>query len=246
MKNTIFYIVFCLLFISSYSQEKIENVLVDDAIIEQQKFDENALNDYKNLEDFNYNVIKDGPNFLERIWDWITRYIKQFLSWIFDDISPANGVLRFILNVLPYVILGVLLYFILKFFLRMNTKRMQDDDDDVKFASIYATDDEKLINNKNLEQLIADAIEAKEYRLAIRFYYLFVLKKLSDKEMIIWQQEKTNEDYVAEISNENLKPDFTKTTRLYDFVWYGNFEITEHQFKKAQELFKDLTRQIIG
>ena len=243
MKKYILYIVFFLLFINTNAQEKIENITIDDTQIEQQKFDKNELENYRNSEEFQYNVVKNEPNILERFWNWLKRNVIKFLNWLFDDIKPAVGILKLIWEILPYVILGIALYFILKFFLRMNTSNSELDDS--KLASIYATNEEELINSKNLKQLIEDAIEAKEYRLAIRFYYLFVLKKLSDKELIIWQQEKTNEDYVAEISNENLKPDFTKSTRLYDFVWYGNFDINETEFQKAEILFKSLTSKII-
>ena len=244
MKKLLLFIGFWLITFNINAQQKIENVLVDDTKIEQRKFDKETLEEYRNSDDFQYNIVKKEPNIVERFWNWLKRNVIKLLNWLFDDIQPAIGILKFILQVLPYLILGIALYFILKFFLRMNTS--ESEMDDVNIASIYATDDEKLINSKNLEQLIKDAVEAKEYRLAIRFYYLFVLKKLADKEMIIWQQEKTNEDYLAEVSNENLKPDFTKSTRLYDFVWYGNFNINETEFLKAQQLFNSLTKRIIG
>ena len=244
MKKLLLFIGFWLITFNINAQQKIEDVLVDDTKIEQKKFDKETLEEYRNSDDFQYNIVKKEPNIVERFWNWLKRNVIKLLNWLFDDIQPAIGILKFILQVLPYLILGIALYFILKFFLRMNTS--ESEMDDVNIASIYATDDEKLINSKNLEQLIKDAVEAKEYRLAIRFYYLFVLKKLADKEMIIWQQEKTNEDYLAEVSNENLKPDFTKSTRLYDFVWYGNFNINETEFLKAQQLFTSLTKRIIG
>jgi len=80
--------------------------------------------------------------------------------------------------------------------------------------------------------------------LAIRFYYLNIIKQLEDNELIIWEQQKTNEDYIQEISKENIKASFKDLTRLYDFVWYGNFEIDESKFVKVAANFEATTNLI--
>jgi len=41
-----------------------------------------------------------------------------------------------------------------------------------------------------------------------------------------------------------LKESFKDVTHLYDFVWYGNFEINEIEFFKVQGNFKK-TNQLI-
>jgi hypothetical protein len=181
---------------------------------------------------------------LERFWDWLGRFAKRILSWIFDDIGPAVGVLAAILRIIPWLVLGVLLYFIVKFFVGVNYRKSIDDS--ASIPSIELSDDEELIQNKNLNELVRNAIEQKDYRLAIRFYYLLVLQKLTETELIVWQQEKTNEDFIREVSKFEIADDFTEFTRLYDFVWYGNFEIKENEFLKAETLFKGLTKNIIG
>ena len=38
-------------------------------------------------------------------------------------------------------------------------------------------------------------------------------------ELIDWQQQKTNDDYMAELSDSSFKNDFGKATLLYDYVW---------------------------
>jgi hypothetical protein len=227
-----------------FSQEKIEGVPIDSSKIEQKKFDTEKIDQYKSQDDFKYNVKKKEKNFLERFWDWLGRFAKRILSWIFDDIGPAVGVLAAILRIIPWLVLGVLLYFIVKFFVGVNYRKSIDDS--ASIPSIELSDDEELIQNKNLNELVRNAIEQKDYRLAIRFYYLLVLQKLTETELIVWQQEKTNEDFIREVSKFEIADDFTEFTRLYDFVWYGNFEIKENEFLKAETLFKGLTKNIIG
>ena len=46
------------------------------------------------------------------------------------------------------------------------------------------------------------------------------------------------------ISKENIKASFKDLTRLYDFVWYGNFEIDESKFVKVAANFEATTNLI--
>ena len=202
------------------------------------------MESFKTQDDFNYTFKPVEENVFEKMWAWLGRVVKRMLSFIFDDIGPAVGVLAAIVKAIPWIVLGLLLFFILKFFLKVNTRNATDVLETV--PSIQLTNDEELINNLQLNELIAQAIQEKDYRLAVRFYYLLILQKLTDKELIVWQQEKTNEDFIREVAKLKIASDFTEITRLYDFVWYGNFEINEPEFLKATTLFNTLKNKILG
>lgn len=244
MKKNLIYISFLLFSISVFSQEKITDIKIDSSNVEQKLFDQKALDVYKSQDDFNYNEKLREDNVFQKAWAWLGRVVKRILSWIFDDIGPAVGILAAIVKAIPWIVLGLLLFFMLKFFLKVNTKKATDAIETV--PSIQLTKDEELINNKQLSELIAQAIQEKDYRLAVRFYYLLILQKLTDKELIVWQQEKTNEDFIREVGHLKIAPQFTEITRLYDFVWYGNFEINKGEFLKAEILFNTLTKKILG
>jgi len=230
--------------ITLFSQEKITGIRIDSSQVIQKKFDQKVLESFKTQDDFNYSIAPNEANVFERIWAWLGRVVKRILSFIFDDIGPAVGVLAAIVKAIPWIVLGLLLFFILKFFLKVNTRNATDVLETI--PSIQLTNDEELINNMQLNELIAQAIQVKDYRLAVRFYYLLILQKLTDKELIVWQQEKTNEDFIREVAKLKIASDFTEITQLYDFVWYGNFEINEPEFLKATTLFNTLKNKILG
>jgi len=230
--------------ITLFSQEKITGIRIDSSQVIQKKFDQKVLESFKTQDDFNYSIAPNEANVFERIWAWLGRVVKRMLSFIFDDIGPAVGVLAAIVKAIPWIVLGLLLFFILKFFLKVNTRNATDVLETI--PSIQLTNDEELINNMQLNELIAQAIQVKDYRLAVRFYYLLILQKLTDKELIVWQQEKTNEDFIREVAKLKIASDFTEITQLYDFVWYGNFEINEPEFLKATTLFNTLKNKILG
>ncbi|HBY68162.1 MAG TPA: DUF4129 domain-containing protein, partial [Flavobacteriaceae bacterium] len=85
---------------------------------------------------------------------------------------------------------------------------------------------EEIIRSKNIRELIEKALQNKEYRLAVRYYYLLILKKLTDAELIDYEFDKTNTDYIAEITSDTVILPFKKATNLYDYIWYGNFTVT--------------------
>ena len=243
LKNLI-YISFLYFTITLFSQEKITGIRIDSSQVIQKKFDQKVLESFKTQDDFNYSIAPNEANVFERIWAWLGRVVKRMLSFIFDDIGPAVGVLAAIVKAIPWIVLGLLLFFILKFFLKVNTRNATDVLETI--PSIQLTNDEELINNMQLNELIAQAIQVKDYRLAVRFYYLLILQKLTDKELIVWQQEKTNEDFIREVAKLKIASDFIEITQLYDFVWYGNFEINEPEFLKATTLFNTLKNKILG
>lgn len=245
MKSKISYIIFLVASIYLFGQVDKQTLPFDTLMIERKSFSEQKIQEYKQQEEFNYVEEVREPTVIEKVWDWIKRKVKSFLSYLFDDIKPVVGVLREILEVLPYIIVTIVLLLIIKMFLKISIRNVVDGKNNTSILNI--TNDEELIREKDLPKLIEQAILQKNYPLVVRYYYLLVLKEMSSKKMIIWQQEKTNEDYVKELQkNITVKPDFERLTNLYDFVWYGNFEIEEHDFYSAENDFKTLLNKIVN
>lgn len=232
------FIVFPTILLSQQDSLKVKH---DSKVIKQKKFDTNQIEKYRADKDFDYTEKKQEQGFFAKVWNWFKRILQRFFEWLFG-VERATGALEAFLSILPYLILAVVLYFLLRFFLKVdsNTLLMKG----AERATINLTEEEELIKNENIQQLIDQAIANKNYRLAIRYYYLSVLKKLATRELIDWQQEKTNEDYIKEIKKESIKDEFIKSTVLYDFVWYGNFNINEPEFVKAQTVFNKLKNLI--
>lgn len=115
-----------------------------------------------------------------------------------------------------------------------------------KNKSIVRYDD---INAENIEhadihKLIKDAENNKDYRLAIRYYYLLVLKTLSIKNHIKFEDDKTNAEYLNEISETAFSQGFSYVSYLYNYIWYGKFSLKEPQYTKAKHNFTTLLNQV--
>ena len=62
---------------------------------------------------------------------------------------------------------------------------------------------------------------------------------LSDKHYVVWEQGKTNHDYVAELKAGELKYGFNELSFYFEYAWYGNFAINQEMFKKVETIFSD-------
>jgi hypothetical protein len=67
---------------------------------------------------------------------------------------------------------------------------------------------------------------------------------MSAKQMIVWDIEKTNSDYLYEIKEQSQKEEFAYLSYLYNYIWYGEFELDEATFLKAKTAFEKTIKSL--
>ncbi|SHI30236.1 hypothetical protein [Algibacter luteus] len=100
------------------------------------------------------------------------------------------------------------------------------------------------IKNADIITLIKNAENDDDYRLAIRYYYLLVLKTLSLKNYIKFEDDKTNNEYLIEVSDKPFSKDFQYTSYLYNYIWYGEFPINLNNYITAKTNMETLLKQV--
>ncbi len=212
-----------------------------DATKEIKKFNSDKIQELSNNDDFNYTEYEEPDNIWTKFKKWLGQLWSRFTQWLFG-VGEVTGFWAILLRLLPYLIIVGVLFLLGWLFMRVNPRDMLFEKQEA--PQIILTEDEDIIQNKDIQQLIALALKEDNYRLAIRYYYLSVLKKLSDTELINWESQKTNTDYLKELKDDSLKSKFQNITRLYDFIWYGSFEVDEKSFHQVQQKFKSITNSI--
>ena len=109
---------------------------------------------------------------------------------------------------------------------------------------MFLNEEEELVKTKDITKLIQEAVKAEDYRLAVRYYYLWFLQKLDQHKVIEYESQKTNQDYTQEISAAPLKKQFAVITRIYEFIWYGNFEVSENAYYLAEKDFSKMDQEL--
>ncbi|RNC80227.1 MAG: DUF4129 domain-containing protein [Winogradskyella sp.] len=241
MRNVILVCLFLGFGFFAFAQEEKRPDYYDDSVIEKQTISEEDIETYKSDEDFDYTEAKKEENFLDRFVRWLRNILTQFWEAIFG-VGTASGFIYFVFRILPYILLAVLIYLLVRFFLKVNSNAIMGNTQG-KGEVIYS-EEEQIIKNEDVNALIKEAVRQKNFRLAIRYYYLLSLKYLTEAKSIEWQPQKTNEDYIKELKSTDLRFDFENITKIYDYVWYGEFAVNEVRFESLKLPFESLHKSI--
>lgn len=202
-------------------------------------FDTEKITDYQNSDDFAYiNKKPYSPAFV----DWLKAKFAQLMDWLFGS-EKSKTYSGNLFDVLKWVIiiLGVLL--VMANILGVEFTQLFTRKHDIK-ENIFNEALEENINELNFEELIAQHLKQKNYRYVVRLYYLKALKNLSDQEAIDWQTFKTNREYYHEIKDQPTQQAFGKITELFNYVWYGEFEVNELKLHDYLADFDNFNQQV--
>lgn len=112
-------------------------------------------------------------------------------------------------------------------------------------ASVNSAEDIHDISELDTEHLIQKAHNAQDYKLAIRLYFLDLLKKLNENGVIVWTKDKTNRDYLSEIfSKQYYFDEVRKLTLVYERVWYGEHIPTEERYHALRNEFQEIDQKV--
>lgn len=200
-----------------------------DNVLYPKNFAPNFKTKYKSPE-FNYEVLKPQ----ESLWDIIKRKIAAFF---FKNIDP-NKASNYTTNILRFfgiAILGFLLYILIRYLMSKDGNFLFGKKN--RNINIANQDIEENIHEINFQERILQLENQQDYRSAIRYHFLFSLKKMTDKNLINWNPEKTNRDYLRELKNIHLKEDFSRIIYIYDYIWYGEFDAQEKDYQHYKLFF---------
>lgn len=162
----------------------------------------------------------------------------KFFQGLFGFFGSGLG--NLLLWILVLAIVGFILYsvFISKdsFLFGKERKKMRDDD--------AGTPNEDDIASTDWEELSQQAIKSGDMRLAVRYSYMWLLRLLQQENLINYRIDKTNYDYYSELNETPYKQPFRQLSRQYEYVWYGQYPISDAAFSGYLEQFNQLKKQL--
>lgn len=210
-----------------------KDIQIDSDTIEARTFSKNFKKKYTDPE-FNYEPKAPERSFWDNIKEWIASVLRRIFS--FTDAKTSIKVTVILLRVLAVLVIVVVIYFIVKALIDKEGQWIFGKNANKR--AVQYSDIEKNIHLLDFKKLIQESIQNGEKRLAIRYYYLWLLKVMAQNNYIEWDIEKTNSDYLYELKSPVFREDFTYLSYLYNYIWYGEFEIDETTFTKAENRFK--------
>lgn len=197
-------------------------------------FGEAYIEEYLSDESYQYVELDDGENWYEKLKRKINQAVNKFISWLIGD-GKLGKFGNFIVQALPYI--AVLLLSVLLLWVITKYEVYPTSDKKINKSKVGFTDDEAVMQRQDIQDLIEAAIAQGDFRLAVRYSYLSILKKMMEQSLIDWKIQKTNHDYIKELPEGMLKTGFTSITRIYDYIWYGGFELDQSSFDAVKRSF---------
>lgn len=215
-----------------------KDIKVDNDTVAPKKFNQNFKSKYKDSP-FIYEYKTPAKTWWDRFMDWLGDLVASLFRF------STNGVAGSLLG----IVFKIVMFGIIIFVIYLITKAILNKEGQWVFGKnskkiINHQEVEKNLHTTDFEKLIKNCLTSGENRLSIRYYYLWLLKKMSDKELIIWDIEKTNSDYLYELKNQSDKEQFEYLSYLYNYIWYGEFDIDEESFERAKIAFEKAIKTV--
>lgn len=201
----------------------------DSSNVEIRNFESKILDDLKSDPSLQY---KEPPTVAESLWDRFKLWLNQLIQDIFEGAVSTNWG-----RVFTYIIAIIVIVILIMMILKVNAFKI--------FYSGQGADTfrhqvlEENIHEMDFEKLIQEALAKNDYRTGVRLVFLYSLKMLADKNLIHWDQGKTNHDYIDELKVSDLKSGFNELNYYFEYAWYGNFKINKEMFSRVQLIFDE-------
>ena len=164
------------------------------------------------------------------LWDKIIIAIQQWLRNVLD-----NQWVEYFLKGSAILIFVVILVALLNQMLKGEIKSAITGKKDRTLLNLNI--DAGDLNTNNIDSLIAQALEKKNYGLAVRYLYQKSLILLKDHELIHLKQDKTNYEYLKELNDHPSASYFDRLTYFHEYIDYGHFEIDKDRYQKVKAVF---------
>lgn len=247
--NRFFFVLFFLLFCSIFNAQdsltyedppKIatikyteKDIQIDSSTVEARTFEKNFKKKYTDS-DFIYETKPAEKTWWDSFKEWLASILRKIFT--FSNPQASLNFVAMLFKIVAILIIIVVIYLIVKALI--NKEGQWIFGKNAQKRTIYYSDAEKNIHLLDFEKLIKESISSGQKRIAVRYYYLWLLKIMAQNHYIEWDIEKTNSDYLYELKNPVHKEEFNYLSYLYNYVWYGEFEIDETIFIKTENRFK--------
>lgn len=206
----------------------------DTTSINARSFDSSTVDRLKNDSELQYQEV---PTVAESLWTRFLAWLADFIEAFFDKaVNTGWG------RILTYGAALIIVVVLIMTFLKVNAFKVFYSGEGAESFK-HAVLDEN-IHEMDFDKLIQEALAREDYRLGVRLIFLYSLKMLADKNLIHWDQGKTNHDYLGELNVPELKNGFHELNFYFEYAWYGNFDISPNMFSHVQRMFNDWKNRI--
>lgn len=208
-----------------------DSLVTDNSPIEKRHFEE--LIDKYSGNDYIYERTVEQSGWWTRFKQWLSDLFQKLFNLSGD--GQASSFTEVALKIFYVVVFLLVVYFIFRAIINKEGTWVFGKSSEKNIVPV--TDIENNIHVADFKSLIEIAESENNYRLAVRYYYLWLLRSLTNAQLIDYDVEKTDSDYLYELQSKTNRDQFSYTSYLYNYIWYGEFDVNTQQFDKAKHAF---------
>ena len=194
----------------------------------------NFKDDYTG-EKYNYT---EHLSFLDRLKAWFIDFISSWFNLGSKNAYTTFQTLKFIFYL---AIIIAVIYYLVKLLVNKEGRwlfgKNPETNQEINLEEVQN------IKEADFKELIQNAEIEEDYRSAVKFYYLLVLKKMDIAEKINYDSQKTTHDYLLHLEGTNYHKPFSKIAYYFTYIWYGEFNIDKNEYHTATTTFVELLNQ---
>ena len=167
--------------------------------------------------------LKYEPGLIDQFLNWLSE--KIFGNSNYDNISLTQDIIIWSVVIISVIVVIWLL-------LRSDLSRLIRPES--KLTTFNFSEITEDLSTINFDKMIEEAIKNSDFRTAIRWNYLKCLYLLEKGGHLMFQPSKTNIDYQYDLKRSPFLDHFMDVSRIYDYVWYGKFEIDNSKYQNLR------------
>lgn len=212
-------------FTTAFPEERQVEPWDSDSPVEYREPPADVIETYRNDKNFDYDRNQQKISLLGRI-------LQKIASWLVQGLAQQSWIL--------YLFGGLGIILLLLLILRIL---------DIPISGLFSFSRTSAVSpldmvhpaegmsQQELDKLFQMYRSNGAYREAVRVLYLIYLKTLHQRGIIRLKMNKTNRDYGREIKDELGQQSFRQLSKLYNYVWYGQFNVSHHEFYAIEREF---------
>lgn len=199
----------------------------DDTVeVRQTRFDTAAINMLRSDPDYDYDRTLNVQTLW---WDRLMKWIGHWLNKLFG--TKAGG---WVFSHLHWAILIFAVAFLI-FSLRKRLFHGVFAQEAGKARQVREIDED--IALLDLDDLLAKAERKGDWRSALRYQYLKVLRRLMEDGSIDFQPKSTDRDYLRQLKDPAQRAVFSDLSFLFKWAWYGDAPVDEARYRRLAPEF---------
>lgn len=201
----------------------------DTVAVRQARFDSAAVALLQANPEYDYDRSLHVQNLL---WDRLKRWLQEMLRKIFGSKAGSMVFSNLHWGILAAAVVLLLIFLRKRLFHNVFSAEVGNP----RQVTAIEEDIEKL----DLDRLLAKAESEGNWRTALRYQYLKVLRRLIDEGRIEWQPRYTDREYLRQLKDPAERASFSEVSFLFKWAWYGNAPMDEARYRKLAPAFVEL------